>query len=231
MGMEVFMEPVTQLDELTRATRRREFADGLRDFHIGWIVLILGLLNWFVLSPTGMTLLVRSLLYDKSLTIIALFGCVGLLLLFVFGCERLIDRIRRASLWKDSGFVKPLRWGVSRGISILSAAILLIIVIGSVWMMAMGLLSQEVALRSIPTGAGIGLGVTFLGMAQSLKIRRYLWVGIMGILASIPIFFIPLSFRQSYLWFGTAWAIILFASGAWALRRALADQSRDQAHE
>lgn len=225
------MEPAAHLDELTQATRRREFADGLRDFHIGWIILILGLLNGFIFSPTGMILWVKLLLLDKSLTIIGLLGLVGLLLLFMFGAERVIERIRRNNLWKDSGFVKPLRWGFNKGFSILSTAILLIIVIGSVWMMTSGLLSQEVALRSIAAAAGIGLGVTFLGMGHSLKIRRYLWVGISGVITSAAIFLFPLSFGQSWLWFGIVWAINLFSSGAWAFRKASSEFKQEPFHE
>ena len=225
------MQPIAQMDKLTQATRRREFLDGLRDIHIGWVILLLGALNAFILSRAGMRLLIHSLLYDKSLTIVGLLGLVGLLLLLIFGAERIIERIRRTRLWKESGFVKPLRWGFNRGFTILSTAILLLIVVGGVWMMARGLLSQEATLRSIPAASGFALGITFLGVGQSLKIRRYLWVGLAGILASIPIFFIRLSFGQSWLWLGVAWAIILFASGAWALRRALADQGQSQAHE
>jgi hypothetical protein len=114
---ELEMDTPLDLDQLTHQTKRREFTDGLRDLHVGLTILILSLLNWLILSPTGATWLVKAILYDKTLTVIGLIGFLGLYLFIIFGGERLIEHIRRASLWKDSGFVKPLRWGFNKWIT------------------------------------------------------------------------------------------------------------------
>jgi hypothetical protein len=225
------MDTPLDLDQLTQQTKRREFTDGLRDLHVGLTILILSLLNWLIFTPTGATWLVKAVLYDKHLTAIGIVGFFGLLLLIIYGGERLMERIRRASLWKDSGFVKPLRWGFNKGMMIASTAIVLTIIIGSVWFMAVGKLSQDVALRSIPASASLGTGTIFFIMGYSLKIRRYLAIGIVGSLLAIAIFLFPSSFTQAWLWLGMGWAVILLVSGAWALGLALSELKGGVAHE
>jgi hypothetical protein len=228
---ELEMDTPLDLDQLTHQTKRREFTDGLRDLHVGLTILILSLLNWLILSPTGATWLVKAILYDKTLTVIGLIGFLGLYLFIIFGGERLIEHIRRASLWKDSGFVKPLRWGFNKWITIAVTVVILAIVIGSVWFMAMGRLSQDVALRSIPASACFGMGVQFFGMGHYLKIRRHLAVGVAGSLLGVTIFLYPFSFAQAWLCFGLGWAVILLVSGVWALRLALSELKGGAADE
>ena len=225
------MDASMDLDRLTHQTKRREFTDGLRDLHVGLTILTLSLLNWLIFTPIGATWLVKAILYDKTLTVIGLIGFVGLYLFVIFGGERLIEHIRRSSLWKESGFVKPLRWGFNKGIILIVTAVILVIVIGSVWLMARGLLSQDIALRSIPASACFGMGVQFFGMGYSLKIRRFLAVGVVGSLLGIAIFFYPFSFGQAWLCFGLGWGVILLVSGLWALVMALSELKGVTDHE
>jgi len=193
--------------------------------------LILSLLNWFILSPAGATLLVKAVLYDKSLTIVGLFGLAALFLLIAFGTERVIERIRRASLWKESGFVKPLRYGFNKYMIIASTVVVLAIIIASTWLMIAGVLSQEIALRSIPASACLGTGIIFFSMGRSLKIQRYQVVGFSGTLLSIFLYLYPLSFALTWLYLGIGWTIILLASGIWAFRLALSELKRGAADE
>lgn len=215
------MDTPLDLDKLTRQTQRREYLDGLRDLHAGIIILILSLLNWFVLSPAGATLLMKAVLYDKTLATIGLIGLLALFILITFGSERVIERVRRASLWKESGFVKPLRFGFNKWLLIAATAVLLAIIIGSVWFMALGQLSQEIALRSIPASASLATGVLLFGMGRALKIRRFLAVGAAGSLLATALYLYPFSFAKAWLWLGLGWAAILLVSGTWALWLAL----------
>jgi hypothetical protein len=228
---ELEMDTPLDLDQLTHQTKRREFTDGLRDLHVGLTILILSLLNWLIFTPTGATWLVKAVLYDRTLTVIGLIGFFGLYLFIIFGGERLMEYIRRASLWKDSGFVKPLRWGFNKWITIAVTVVILTIVTGSVWFMSMGRLSQDVALRSIPASACFGMGVQFFGMGYSLKIRRHLAVGVVGSLLGVTIFLYPFSFGQAWLCFGLGWSVILLVSGAWALGLALSELKGGATHE
>jgi hypothetical protein len=225
------MDTSLDLDKLTRQTQQREYLDGLRDLHLGLIILILSLLNWFVLSPTGATLLVKALRSNKDLTIVGLIGLLALFVLITFGSERVIERIRRASLWKDSGFVKPLRFGFNKWLVVGTTAVLLAMIIGSVWFMAMGKISQDIALRSIPASASLGTGILLFGIGRSLQIRRYLAVAVAGSLLAITLLLYPFSFGQTWLWLGLGWAVILLLSGIWALWMALTALRRGTSDE
>jgi hypothetical protein len=225
------MDTPMDLDQLTHQTKRREFTDGLRDLHVGLTILILSLLNWLILTPTGATWLVKAILYHKDLTIVCLIGFLGLFILIIGGTERLLERIRRASLWRESGFVKPLRWGFSKGLMIIVTIVILAVIIGSVWLMVRGRLSQEIALRSIPAAASLGTGVLTFSLGFSLKIRRYLAAGLAGSLLAVAIFIVPTTFAQAWLWLGLGWAIILLTSGLWALTLALSELKGGQTHE
>jgi len=225
------MDTPIDLDKLTHQTQQREYLDGLRDLHLGMVILILSLLNWFVLSPAGATLLVKTVRYNKDLSIVGMIGLLGLFILIIFGTERVMERIRRATLWKESGFVKPLRYGFNKWMVLAATVIMLAMIVGSTWLMAIGKLPQETALRSIPAAASLGTGVFFFGMGRSLKLQRYKLVGVAGVLLSIFLYFYPLSFALTWFYLGIGWALILLASGIWALRLALLELKRGAAHE
>ena len=222
------MDTPLELDKLTQQTQRREYLDRLRHLHIGILILILSLLNWFILSPGGATLLVKATLYDKNL---AMIGVLALILFIAFGSERILERIRCASLWKESGFVKPLRYGFNKYMILAVTAIILAIILGSTWLMAAGVVSENIALRSIPPASSFGTGLLFFGMGRSLKIRRYQVAGISGVLISIFLYFYPLSFALTWPFLGIGWALILLTSGIWAFRLALLELRQGVAHE
>ena len=135
-----------------------------------------------------------------------------------------MERIRRATFWRESGFVKPLRQGVvKKSVMILAAIVLLGSIIGSVWLMSKGTLSQEMALRSIPASAGLATAVIFISMGINLRLRRYLIVGVSGAILSGVLLLTEMAFATAYLWTGIGWAVIFALSGAWALGWALRD--------
>jgi hypothetical protein len=199
------MDNKFDIDGLTRETKRREYEDGLRDFQLGAIFLLVGLANWFIFTPAGLDLFARTVLRLGDLLLPAFLGFVGLFFLGLFGSERIMAQIRRATFWKESGFVKPLRSGVIKiGATVLAAVVLLGIIIGSVWLMARGILSQEAALRSIPASVGLGTAIIFTSLGLTLQMRRYILVGVSGAILSGIILLADITFATSYLW---AWAI------------------------
>lgn len=218
------MDKSLDLDGLTIKTQRLEYEDGLRDFQIGVIFLFLGLASWFIFTPIGMEFFVRIVIRYQDLLLPAFGGSIGLFILLVFGGERVMERIRRATFWKESGFVKPLRFGaVNQAVMILAAIVALGVIIGSAWLMSRGTLSQEVVLRSIPASAGLATAITFISLGRNLQIRRYVLVGVSGTILSGFILITDMAFATAYLWTGIGWAVILALSGAWALKWALRD--------
>ena len=218
------METNMDLDKFTIDTRRYEHQDGLRDFQIALVFLIFGLANWFIFTSSGLAFVAEFIVRYKSILVPAVVGFIALIFLLVFGAERVMERIRRATLWKESGFVKPLRWGVvPKSFIILATAIILAIIIGSVWLMNQGTITQEDALRAVPTSTGIGTAIMYLAMGSTLRIQRYQWVGLSGGIISGLLLVTPISFANAYLYVGLIWTMLMLLSGSWALRKAMLD--------
>ncbi len=218
------MDKSLNINGLIKKTERLEYEDGLRDFQIGAIFLILGLASWSIFTPAGLEFLVRTVIRYQDLLLPAFGGSIGLFILLVIGGERVMERIRRATFWRESGFVKPLRFGaVNQAVMILAGIVALGVIIGSVWLMMRGTVSQEIALRSIPASAGLATAITYIGLGRNLQIRRYVLVGVTGAILSGVILITDMAFALAYLWFGIGWAVMFSISGLWALGSALRD--------
>lgn len=215
------MNQALNLDGLTRAARRREFDDGLMDFFVGAAFLFYGTLCWLVFSPWGMEWYVRALVKHRALT---LFGLVILAVVFFagpLGVRRAIERVRLSEAWRHRGFVKPLRRQASWPTLVLSAVVVVGMIVVAAWLMATGRIPPESVLRTLVASTGIGTGIVYFGMGLSLRLSRYLTVGVAGGILSMAILLVPASFSFAWLLLGTAWVAVLSASGAWALRQYL----------
>lgn len=218
------MNNTVDLEGLVQKTKRLEYEDGLRDFQIGMVFLLVGLANWFIFTPAGLDLFARTMIRLRDLMVPTLVGFIGLIFLIFFGSERIMAQIRRATIWRESGFVKPLRVGViKKSITVIATLVLLGVVIGSVWLYSRGNLSQDFALRSIPSSVGLATAIIFLNLGINLQLRRYVLVGLTGAILSGTILLIDISFALAYFWSGIGWALILALSGAWALNGAIRD--------
>jgi len=215
------MDDITKMDNLTRATRRLDFEDGLMDFVFGFTFLFIGLITGFFTSPAGLRWYLTGLLQNREITLIAGVALFGLFILIIFGARRLIAQIRRNTLWKNRGFVEPLRWQVSWKINAVAAGVLVFMVVIAFLLMLRGSTSQEVVLRTLVSSAGVATGFVFYGMGKELELQRFQWVGAAGGVFSALILFIPISFSTSWVVLGIGWMIIFAISGLWALQRSL----------
>lgn len=215
------MKLQTDFDQLTQSTRRREFEDGLLDFTMAGIFLVSGLIGWLLFSEWGMRFYLIALIQNREMTILGLVLLLSLLAFLILGARRLIEKFRRNIIWRDSGFVKSLRWQVSRRYSLLAVAVVIAMVLGSFALMLRGLVSQEAVLRALVSSAGAATGIIYFGLGTDLSIQRYKWVGSIGGLGSTLILFLPSSFSISWLMLGITWLVILSISGIYALRHAL----------
>jgi len=213
------MKNLTDIDKLTKDTRRYEFADGLVDITYGIIFLALGLLCWFFFSYTGLRLFITALIVNREITILGMVLIFSLFILLAFGSQRIAQRIRQAKLWKKSGFVKPLRMQVRWPIQLIAAAISITSIVTAFGLMLKGHLTKEAVLQTLVFSAGLATSITFIGLGIDLKIRRYLSVGVCGMVISIVILLLQLSFSTSWLLWGISWMVVLAISGIWALRR------------
>jgi len=215
------MDHISNLENLTRVTRRREFDDGLMDFVYGSFFLLLSLFGWLFFSSTGLRWFFTALLYNREVTIIGLVALVALFILFISGAKRIVARIRESVIWKDRGVVKSLRWQVSWPINLLAGLVSIIMIIGAVWLTIRGSLSQEAVLRALVSSMGVASGIVYFGMGKELGLPRYKWVGVAGGMFSALILIMPISFSVSWLLLGIVWMAVLSISGIWALRQSL----------
>lgn len=215
------MNTISDLDQLTLRTRRREFEDGMFDFVLAVSFLLLALLNWLVFSGTGLRWLLLALQWNRELTIMGLLALILLYFLLVMGARALINRIRYQTLWKDSGGVKPLRWQVHWSVSLAACMGFIIVLFAALVLMGRGVIDQPAVLRMFVAGTGVAMGIICFGMGLSLGMGRYRWVGAAGLLLSAVLPFLPLSFASSWLVVGLIWTVVLGLSGSWALRKSL----------
>ena len=102
------MKDMTYFDDLTRSTRSREFEDGLFDLVLAGTFLLIGVAGWIFFSPWAIHWYVKSLVYNREITIIGLLTIPALFILFIFAVRRFVDYIRRTYLWLSQGQVKSL---------------------------------------------------------------------------------------------------------------------------
>lgn len=217
--MEFDMKKLTDLDTLTRETRKVEFADGLVDITFGVIFLVLGALCWFIFSETGLRLYITALILNREITIMVVVLVISLFILLAFGSRRVVQKIRQDKLWKKSGFVASLRMQVRWPIQLAATGIAIIIIVTSFILMLKGVLTKDAVLQALVLAAGLATSVTIIGLGFDLKIKRYLPVGICGILISMAILLSGLTFSTSWLVWGISWMTILVISGIWGLRQ------------
>jgi len=176
------MKHITDIDNLTKATRRREFDDGLVDFIYAVVFLILSIFCWFFFSSIGMKWYITALVNNREITLVGMLLLFSLFVLLTFGSRRVIDRIRQSSIWKDRGFVKSLRWQVRWPIQLAASIVFISIILSAFWLMLKGLITADTVLRALVSSVGIASGIVFLGGGIDLGLQRYIYVGICGIL-------------------------------------------------
>jgi len=211
------MKDIKELDRLTKATRRREFDDGLVDFIFGLLFFTLGLLCWFILSTNGMRWYLTAFIWNRDIALISSLLALGLLILLLAGSRYLVEKFRRDYLWRDLGFVKSLNIQVKWQVQLIATVVAVSMILIGFWLALRGVISQETALELLIASVGVATGIVFLGMGIELKVVRYHVVGWVGILCSILPLFFSLSFSVSWLVFGVTWMVILALSGSWGL--------------
>jgi hypothetical protein len=203
-----------EIKELIQQTRQYEFADGLRDLQYAVLFATLGGTSWFVLDFKFIPLLtnlMRNIGPSASWLMLLIVFLPGLLGAALLG---FINLIRRRWLWRESGMVMPSPISVPR----LAAMFAVIIYIASL-VVAVQFTHRALILQMLIVASGWSTGILLIGLAINTGLRRYHWIGGLGILASCVPLFLPFSFGQTALWFGLAWAVLFFIPGITALLR------------
>jgi hypothetical protein len=217
--MESIVNKTTDIDKLIKNARRYEYLDGLVDITYGFLILALGLVCWFIFSTVGLHWYITALIQNREITILGIVLLYASLLLLISGSQRIVQRIRQSPDWRTNGYVKSLRWNIRWPVQLIAGGVSISIIISAFVLMVKGVITQDMVLRSLVTSISIATGIIFLGLGIDLKLKRYITVGVCGILLSTIILIMELPFSTSWLYFGIAWMIVLVFSGIWALRQ------------
>ncbi len=215
---------VQQVDteKIILKTKQYEFADGLREIQMGVLSILWGAIwNWVIIEPSWYRFLFQLRDdYGKWAMTVALVLVLSIPTVVVLGFQRMMEVIRRKWLWRETGMVKSSQNLFPRRISVLVS----VVFIGTV---ALGFRLQS----TLKTGewfgwsllllaTGWGLGITLIGLGSHLKIPRYVYMGVIGGLASTAILLYQTSLTGAGLVFYMGWGFLLLISGSIVLKRA-----------
>jgi len=215
------MMALPDVDKLIRQTRQYEFSDGLRDLQMAVLLGIGGMTVWLSLEPMWMTFVGNMVkVFGRWAAWVNMLP-VFLAPLAVLGTLGLMNTLRRRWLWRESGMVKSSRWIVPRRVNVLSAVVLLAGLALGFGLRYLGQVDDSFVLRMLWAATGWAFGYTLVGVGRHISLSRYIWLGVVGGLISTVVLFLPLTFGQTSLIFGSAWCLLLATSGIVTLRRAL----------
>jgi hypothetical protein len=221
--MEKIMETQTSIDKLILKTRQYEFADGLRDIQIGLIVSFMGIVTWLVINPLWITFIIElKVNVGRWAMVAATLMLFGFLAGVAFGLQYLMNYLRQGWFWRESGMVKASRRVASSRTQLIAGGIFIIgLVTGlGLWPLVGG--DEWYIARILYSAMGWGYGAFFIIFGRDIELPRYIWLGLIGGLASTLILFFPLDLGQSGMAFGVGWGVLLSSSGIVVLRRAWA---------
>jgi hypothetical protein len=223
------MEKTNNIEELVRKTQYFEFSDGLRDLQYGLVLFFMGAVSWLIFEPFWMRFLIRVrdssgvwAMWFSGILTLAIPAIIGI------GMIRLMRQLRQRRLWRDTGFVKPMRILFPPWASICAGAIVLLgIVLAVVLQLTRGI-DPLLVWQILWISAGWSLTFTLIYLGNRLKIRRYIGLGILGFILSSLIPLISPSFGLTSLIFGIIWGIPLLVSGAIHLSKAMSNVQEEE---
>jgi hypothetical protein len=215
------VEP-SYLDELTRKARRIEFDDGLTDLQTAIVFLLLGFVNAFFLSGTGMELYVRALLADRELALVGMLGLLGAIVLLLFGSRRVVRWIRVKKLWAGGGRATPRAWQLDRWVAFIALGAFFLIFVPGMLLLPREPLDMHSGLRVTIAAGSAATAVIYFAIGRVLRVGRYTWVALAGVAVTLLLLVTRLSAAGAWIVFGLVWGLALTISGGLALRRALA---------
>jgi hypothetical protein len=218
------MEPEVNIDQLTLKTRRLEYQDGLFDFLLATVFLVLGGLQYLLFSEVFLRWFIGMRLANPELLLIGSIGAAALLILIFYGSRQGINALRRRLKLSYQGNVRPLPRQVSWLVQIGVVVLIIAGVIVAAVQFIRGSIPEDAVVRSIPALSGLATAIVFTAMGISLDFKRYALAGIAGGLLSTLLFWLPLGMGEAWGWLGLGWGILLIITGSWTLNRALKER-------
>jgi hypothetical protein len=212
--------------KLQRNTARYEFADGIRDFQNAFWMLMMGFYVWLAWDLSAVWQpVVESARDHGSIGVLVLVMAFFSLpvILFQASLYFLNTYIRRGWLWRETGFVKPKAWIVSRSVLLRAFILLFGLSVGVAWL-AIQWNMPWLIVRAPYIGTGLGIASMYFALSNQLALDRYWWLACVGAIGTLIIALLPVSAGMAGLMLGVFWAGALTTSGIYALRQVIAVQ-------
>jgi hypothetical protein len=218
------MDTELTLDQLTLKTRRLEYQDGLFDFLLAVVFLVLGGLQYLFFSEAFLRWFIRMRLANPELLLIGSIGAAALLMLLLYGSRRGINFLRRRLRLSYKGDVRPLPRQISWVVYVGAVILMIAGLIAAAILFIRGAIPENSLVRSIPALAGVATAMFMASVGISLDFRRYIIAGIIGGLFSALLFWLPLEMGEAWGWLGLGWGVLLILTGSWTFSRALRER-------
>ena len=217
------MQNSPDIEKLIRQTKQYEFADGLRDIQIGIVVSFMGVVTWLVINPLWITFIVKlKVNFGRWALVAATLMLFGFLAGVAFGLQYLMNYLRQGWFWRESGMVKASRRVASSRTQLIAGGIFILGLTAGLRLWPSVGADEWYIARILYSAMGWGYGAFFIIFGQDIQLPRYIWLGLIGGLASTLLLFFPLDLGESGLAFGVGWGVLLLSSGIVVLRRAWA---------
>lgn len=207
---------------LQQHTGRYEFADGIRELHFAFWVLVTGFYGWViwdmpaVWQPFAEWLRAQNVLVMIVLTFVLPVGVP--LVVSQVGMRWANETLRRRWLWRTTGFIKAKSWVVPRRTLFASLAIMFVVFIAGI-LLAIQLKEASLIVRGIYVGTGFEFAYMWLMVARRFKLPRYRLVGIIGLVSTLILALLPMRVGLFVLVLSLFWGGLLIASGLYAMRQ------------
>jgi hypothetical protein len=218
------MDTELTLDQLTLKTRRLEYQDGLFDFLLAVVFLVLGGMQYLFFSEAFLRWFIRMRLANPELLLIGSIGAAALLMLLLYGSRRGINFLRRRLRLSYKGDVRPLPRQISWVVYVGAVILMIAGLIAAAILFIRGAIPENSLVRSIPALAGVATAMFMASVGISLDFRRYIIAGIIGGLFSALLFWLPLEMGEAWGWLGLGWGVLLILTGSWTFSRALRER-------
>lgn len=208
---------VTQLQQ---RAGRYEFADGIREFHFAFWVLVTGFYGFMVFDMPALWQPFAEWVRAQNIVVMILTTFIipiGIpLLISQVGLHWANEYLRRRWLWRSTGFIKPKRWLVPRRVLALSFAIEFVIFTSSI-LLAIQLQDATFIFRGVYVSAGLANAFMALNVASRFQIPRYRLIAAVGAVSTLILALLPLRLGLFVLVFSLFWGALLVITGLYAV--------------
>ena len=224
---------VNQVDteKIILKTKQYEFADGLREIQLGITLILIGAFwNWVVFEPSWVRVLIQLRDdYGKWATIVFFTLTIAIPLFATYGIQRIMEYVRRRWLWRESGMVKSSQMLVPRRFNVAATIVFIGTLVLGFTLQPNLKTGEWFAWSLILVALGWSFGIVLIGLGRNIEISRYVYMGVIGGLASTAILLYQTSYTGAGLVFYMGWGLILLISGSIVLKRAWS-KVREKSH-